>query len=204
MGYIYVLNHQSFEENVYKIGRTKNLMGRLTQYNVGSPHKYEYVYTHETIDEVECEHEVHKRLNKYQICAREFFKVHLTKIIRVIEDVCLNYTNSKQINNSVIKNINKKKHNNAKINHIPKSYDHLLIEFLSELTKYKSLNSEDINCLVHLFNKQINTRFEKEINDKVIDVAFYDNLPAEHMDKVINHLHQTLQTKYPDRYEKQL
>ena len=92
MGYIYVIHHSSFGENIYKIGRTENLKNRISQYNTGTPTEYAYKYTKFVgirYNSITIEKAVHDILKKYRISKKEFFKINIETIINTIEDICL-------------------------------------------------------------------------------------------------------------------
>jgi hypothetical protein len=85
-GYIYIFSNELFDDDVYKIGKSKNVYKRLNSYTTSyiEPLKIEYISDickHYTA----VEHEVHLRLKRYRIKSnREFFKIKLETAIEII------------------------------------------------------------------------------------------------------------------------
>jgi hypothetical protein len=85
-GYIYIFSNELFDEDVYKIGKSKNVLKRLNSYTTSyiEPLKIEYI-SDICKNYSAIEHEVHLRLKRYRIKSnREFFKVKLETAIEII------------------------------------------------------------------------------------------------------------------------
>ncbi len=86
-GYIYIIKlreHIKNGENIYKVGRTKNIYKRFTQYPKGS-HLIYCIYTEDVISK---ETEILQNLNEF-ICkeyGNEYFKCNLVYIKNIIDN----------------------------------------------------------------------------------------------------------------------
>ena len=93
MGYIYILHHELFDDNLYKIGMTKHLKSRLSSYNVGYPTNCNFVYTKDlnNLTMRNIERQIHKKMDDYRIVGKnEFFKIDLNHAINIIETTVQN------------------------------------------------------------------------------------------------------------------
>jgi len=89
-GFIYILRNPTMENNIFKIGLTRNEVAeRVKQLSKTSvPDKFYKSQEWNVKDCLEAEKEIHKRLNDYRVDPRrEFFKIDYDKAIEVIKDV---------------------------------------------------------------------------------------------------------------------
>lgn len=93
-GVIYVLWNPMFAHygECYKIGRSRNIKQRLTQYTTVYPEKSEVKFLSEIRQDVcALEKAIHKRLNEFRMSSqREFFKCNIEFIISTINHMILN------------------------------------------------------------------------------------------------------------------
>ena len=90
MGYIYIMTNPLFGNNVYKIGMTKDLKGRIQAFHTCLPTDTEYVYTKEVNNTLlrKFEQEIHLQLQEYRIRPnKEFFNIELNSAIDIIENI---------------------------------------------------------------------------------------------------------------------
>jgi hypothetical protein len=92
-GYLYVFWNDSFVksygENVYKLGRTKNLNNRISTYNTSFIEDSKYLLVSRIFkDSIKAETVLFFILRKYRIREkREFFKIELEELKRVFDRV---------------------------------------------------------------------------------------------------------------------
>ena len=90
MGYIYIMANPLWGNNIYKIGMTKDLKGRIKSFHTYLPTDTEYVYTREINDASlrKNEQEIHLQLQDYRIqYNKEFFNIELKSAIEIIENI---------------------------------------------------------------------------------------------------------------------
>lgn len=108
-GYIYVLWNQAFEQNVFKIGRAKDVKKRLEGYTTSFPTQCEIKFQSEKLKDCHIvETIVHLKLDGCRINkSREFFKMDIESIKNVIIETinnlqcinnCINTNNVYDIN----------------------------------------------------------------------------------------------------------
>jgi hypothetical protein len=89
-GFIYILRNPTMDENIFKIGLTKNEVAeRVKQLSKTSvPDKFYKSQEWNVKDCIRAEKEIHQILNEYRVDPRrEFFKIKYDKAISVIKDV---------------------------------------------------------------------------------------------------------------------
>ena len=86
MGFIYILSHPTFDENVFKIGLTKDLKSRLVSFNTSCPHRsFSFAFTTEIPNDSlrAFERFIHFKLHEFHVSG-EFFNLPLNDIIDTI------------------------------------------------------------------------------------------------------------------------
>jgi len=87
-GYVYVIKNKMYDKNIYKIGQTKNLKGRINAYKTGYIEESEIEHTDICIDKVFGETFVFNKLKNNRIKTnREFFQIEYTKIKEVFNEL---------------------------------------------------------------------------------------------------------------------
>jgi hypothetical protein len=92
-GYLYVFYNESFlksyDENVYKLGRTKNLNNRISTYNTSFIKDSEYLITSRIFkDSIKAETVLFFLLRKNRIRdKREFFQINIEELKKVFERI---------------------------------------------------------------------------------------------------------------------
>lgn len=88
-GYIYIFSNNEFKQDVYKIGKARNVFKRMNAFTTAyvEPVKIEYI-SDKCNNYSVVEHEVHLRLKRYRVKTnREFFNVYLDTAIKIIQNV---------------------------------------------------------------------------------------------------------------------
>jgi mRNA-degrading endonuclease RelE of RelBE toxin-antitoxin system len=169
-GYLYILYNPMFEtygNNVYKLGRTSDLNGRLKHYCTAYVEKSQYLYTSSPFDNcIHAEYTLFHLLRKYRMKNnREFFQCDINEIIGVIcvlENMGLKDL-SKTYNNIISKNVGLMVNNleDIKLNKEKKesSYglERLNYEEFFEKYRFKPKNPE------HYFKYGYKTDIRKEL-----------------------------------------
>lgn len=94
---IYVIHLPEMEQNIYKVGCSKDIKSRIESFNNDTLRLYpvEVVYIKEFEDYKKAEKEIHKRLKKYRVSSkREFFKCDLYYILNAINNVYMDFKNN--------------------------------------------------------------------------------------------------------------
>jgi hypothetical protein len=90
-GYIYIMRSEANIKNLYKIGRSKDVIRRQKELSSpsGVPIEFKISHKRKVINAAEAEKIIHRRLKKYRFTKnREFFEIELKLAIREID----NYT----------------------------------------------------------------------------------------------------------------
>lgn len=112
--YIYIITtKQKAKENIFKIGRTRNLKTRLSTYNTGSIKSDEYFYCsyYSCTSASSLENRIFDILKNFRI-SKELYQLHFTIIDNIVKMICNN-------DNTICKNIN---------NFIETEYDDYIFE----------------------------------------------------------------------------
>lgn len=84
---VYVISNPAFE-HAYKIGRTKNISNRFSQYQTYAPQPYKLEYVCCTSLSIRLETEVLQRLRDKRLLKSEWIEMELYLLIEVIEAAC--------------------------------------------------------------------------------------------------------------------
>ena len=185
-GFIYCLYNPTFKsygDNVYKLGKTKNLSSRISGYTTSYVDKSEYILTSmELNDKNIAEKLLFKELEKYRVSInREFFNCDIKIIKEAFEKVEKNCNNKFTRENNMILYMNKHCKNKDNPDHNTELKQQI-VELQKEMKEYKEqLLLDTINIKFTQDCKKIFKEMLKQLNilsynDREVVETTWDNM----------------------------
>jgi hypothetical protein len=184
-GFIYCLYNPTFKsygDNVYKLGKTKNLSGRMSAYTTSYVDKSKYILTSmELNDKNIAEKLLFKELEKYRVSInREFFNCDIKIIKEAFEKVEKNCNNKFTRENNMILYMNKHCKNKDKPDHNTELKQQIM-ELQKEMKEYKeqllldTINIKFTQDCKKIFKEMLKQLIILSYNDREVVENTWDN-----------------------------